>query len=302
MALILGSDHQGETIASSVTGADVVPLGMQRLYTIELVLRMVQLKQEALYTALGQSDVFKNIIQLVKIYPWNNFMQLKVITMCEEIFENCENEEFKKNFLETSGIGKSLVEMGGEASFKMNSERLIRNGYMGLVVSISNKLVKRFKGTDTKAEDATVVEYLDNCGEEWRAFVDDELAISNANDQKTLGGSSKPDDPGSEDGDTNIDVQMDAIMRRFSNFNSMLNNNNDDTTNDDDNDTDDTSGTDDKGISPDASDVMKIEKVELKVLEPLEEEFIDNSYWKVTKPEAEEEDIDYEALYAELES
>lgn len=150
-------------------------------------------------------------------------MQLKVITMCEEILENCENEEFKKDFLEGSGIGKSLVAMGAEASFKMNSERLIRNGYMGLVVSVSNKLVKRFKGTTNKPEDATVVEYLDNVGEEWRAFVDDELANSNTNDNKTLGGSTKPDDGGSEGGDdhdpNNIDDQMEKIMQRFSNFN-----------------------------------------------------------------------------------
>lgn len=302
MATILGSDHEGDTIASSVTGADVVPLGMQRLYTVELVLRMIQLKQEALYTAMGRSEVFKNIIQLVKIYPWNNFMQLKVITMCEDIFENCEDEQFKKDFLESSGIGKSLVEMGAEASFKMNSERLIRNGYMGLVVSVSNKLVKRFKGTDTKPEDATVVEYLDNCGEEWRAFVDDELANSNANDSKTLGGSSKPDDQGSEEGGDNIDVQMDAIMRRFSNFNSMLNNNNNNDDNDDGDEAEDSTTTEGTGESVDASDVMKIEKVELKVIEPLKEEFIDNSFWNVTKPDPQGDDIDYDALYAELEA
>ena len=143
---------------------------------------------------MGRSDIFANIIQLVKMYPWNNFMQLKVITMCEDILENCDNEDFKRDFLESSGIGKTLVEMGNEAMFKMQSERLIRNGYMGLVVSVSNKLVKRFKGTEIKPEDGIVVEYLDNCGEEWRAFVDDELANSNANDSKTLGGSSKPDD------------------------------------------------------------------------------------------------------------
>jgi len=27
-----------------------------------------------------------------KEYPWNNFMQLKVITLSEEVLENCENE------------------------------------------------------------------------------------------------------------------------------------------------------------------------------------------------------------------
>ena len=47
---------------------------------------------------------------------------------------------------------------------------------------------------------------------------------------------------------------------------------------------------------------MAIEKVELKVIEPLEKEFIDNSYWNVTKPDPEEDDIDYDALYDELEA
>lgn len=65
---------------------------MQRLYTIELVLKMVQLKSEVLYTTMGRSTIFGNIMALVQKYPWNNFMQLKVITMCEEILENCEND------------------------------------------------------------------------------------------------------------------------------------------------------------------------------------------------------------------
>lgn len=47
---------------------------------------------------------------------------------------------------------------------------------------------------------------------------------------------------------------------------------------------------------------MAIEKVELKVIEPLEKEFIDNSYWNVTKSDPEEDDIDYDALYDELEA
>jgi hypothetical protein len=183
---------------------------------------MVQLKKEALYTSMGRSKVFFNIMELVKQYPWNNFMHLKVTNMCDEILENCDNETFKKDFLESSAIGKALVAMGAEPSFEMNSGRLIRSGYMSLVVSVSNKLIKKFKGTSTKPEDATVVEYLDNVGEEWRAFVDDELANSNINDNKTLGGSTKPDgDGGSEGGDdpNNIDDQMEKIMQRFSNFN-----------------------------------------------------------------------------------
>jgi hypothetical protein len=213
-------------IRSSVTDQEYVPLGQQRLYTIELVLRMVQLKKEALYDGLGASKIFFNIMELVKQYPWNNFMQLKVINISDEILDNCENEGFKKAFLDGSGIGKALVDMATEASYTMTTGRQIRNGYMALVVSISNKLVKKFKGTGTTGtgttgtEDATVVEYLDNVGEEWRAFVDDELANSNTNNNKTLGGSTKIDDGENSNGDDpNYDDQMEKIMQRFTNFN-----------------------------------------------------------------------------------
>lgn len=66
IATVLQADHEGATIQSSVNEAHYVPLGQQRLHTIELVLRMVQLKKDALYTALGRSAAFANIMVLVK--------------------------------------------------------------------------------------------------------------------------------------------------------------------------------------------------------------------------------------------
>jgi hypothetical protein len=57
-----------------------------------------------------------------------------------DVLDNCENVQFKKDFLNSSGIGKAIVEMSEKASFTMESERLIRNGYMALVVNIANKL------------------------------------------------------------------------------------------------------------------------------------------------------------------
>lgn len=92
---VLQNDYEGEKIKSSVTDEDYVPLGQQRLYTIELVLRIIQLKKEPIYDALGESKVFLNIMRLVKQYPWNNFMQLKVIAISDEILDNCELETFK---------------------------------------------------------------------------------------------------------------------------------------------------------------------------------------------------------------
>ena len=99
---------------------------------------------------------------------------------------------------------------------------------------------------------------------------------------------------------------MEKIMQRFSHFNTMLANNSQQDDDDDDGDEAEDACTGDEdskaGISQDVSDVMKVEKVELKAEEPLEEEFIDNSYWKITKDKTDDDDIDYDSLYAELES
>lgn len=66
IAVILQDDHDGDKINSSVTNVEFVPLGQQRLRTVELVLNLVKLKKEVLYQSLGRSDIFKNIISLVK--------------------------------------------------------------------------------------------------------------------------------------------------------------------------------------------------------------------------------------------
>jgi hypothetical protein len=51
-----------------------------------------------------------------------------------EVIEKSDNEQFRADFLTTSGIGPALVEMGEKAKFKMESDREIRNGFMNLVV------------------------------------------------------------------------------------------------------------------------------------------------------------------------
>jgi len=235
---ILRSDHEGVKIQGSITDVQYVPLGQQRLLTVELVYKLLQVRHAGIYAAFDKgSSVFKNIIELVKTYQWNNFLQLKVMNMFEEVLDNCENVDFKKKFLVASGIGQALVEMGEKAEFKMESERMIRNGYMGLVVNISNKLQKKYEGVQS----TTIVEYLDNVGEEWRAFVNGELKNSNEKNNMQLGGTStnKNADEDEEKEDSNYDVQMEKIMARFTNFNSILSqgSSNDDDDEEDDDDT-----------------------------------------------------------------
>ena len=93
---------------------------------------------------------------------------------------------------------------------------------MGLVIAVSTKLQTRYDPVDKeKPEDTVIIEYLDNCGEEWRVFVDDEYKKSPENNNKTLGGcTTKPQEDDEEGG--GYDVQMEKIMQRFTNFNSIL--------------------------------------------------------------------------------
>ena len=78
---ILRADHKGTLTRLAVCDTDFVPLGPQRLNTVELVSKMIQLKKEPIFTSLMGSQIFSNIMALVKNYPWNNFLQLKVINL-----------------------------------------------------------------------------------------------------------------------------------------------------------------------------------------------------------------------------
>jgi len=212
--------------------------------------------------------------------------------------------------------------MGDKAFFKMESERKIRTGYMGLVVTISNKFQKKYELIQNmeKPESTNIVDYLDSVGEEWRAFVDVELKKSNERNNKTLGGSTtkSSNEEDEEKEDSNYDVQMEKIMARFTNFNSILSqgsSNDDDDDDDDDDDTQDdkedkfeeeddkqNSGRPDTPqLARDTSDQgVKVQNVELKVPEPLVHDFIDNNFWRVDTPTNDLPDID--DLLAELEA
>lgn len=97
---ILRADHTGDKTRLSVCDTDFVPLGPQRLNTVELVSKMIQLKKEPIFSGLMQSQIFSNIMTLVKNYPWNNFLQLKVINLFEQVFSHIDHTAFKTHVLE----------------------------------------------------------------------------------------------------------------------------------------------------------------------------------------------------------
>lgn len=164
---------------------------------------------------------------------------------------------------------------------------------MALVINIANKLQKKYEANSTDNSDQGVYEYLDSVGEEWRAFCDDELKKSNENNSKTLGGcTSRKDEEEDENNDSSYDVQMEKIMARFTNFNQILSQNsgNDDDddeeeedNNDDSNnyDEDDEDGRKSETTANSSDSGLKIEKVELKEPQILQQEFIDNTFWSL---------------------
>jgi hypothetical protein len=78
-------------------------------------LNIIRLGKESLQEALNNSEIFGNIMELVKNYPWNNFLQLKVINICNEVVTVNQDAEFRTKFLEKSGMAKACIEMQEKA-------------------------------------------------------------------------------------------------------------------------------------------------------------------------------------------
>ena len=153
---------------------------------------------------------------LVENYPWNNFLQLKVIAMFEEIFEN-GTSEFKQQALTKSRIVDTLVKLGGESGFNHNSNRRIRHGHMSIVIKISN-LIQKNKEKEGVREFLQALENPDS----WRNFVDGELQKSNETNNKNLGGQQPRNPIEEDDNDKDYEMDMEKIMAKFSSFNSSM--------------------------------------------------------------------------------
>jgi hypothetical protein len=78
---------------------------------------------------------------MIELYPWNNFLQLKVQALYEEIFESA-NATFRRKVLDKSEIVDTLIRLGSGNQFEHQSKRHIRHGYMALVTRLGNLIQK----------------------------------------------------------------------------------------------------------------------------------------------------------------
>jgi hypothetical protein len=110
--------------------------------------------------------------------------------------------------------------MADEVNYTYKSERVLRNGFMGFVVKLSN-LIKRRAEVDRLTE--LVPEQLNST--EWRLFTNGELDKSNTNNNKSLGGHSRSLPDEEEEDEPPIDVNMERIMARFNTYSQLVSQN-----------------------------------------------------------------------------
>jgi len=96
--------HPKEEFASSYESRTIIPLGSLRLKIIEFVHLMLKLNKTSIIEALADTDIFSQISDLVETYPWNNFLQLKVIAIYEEVLDTIDDKS-RNIILKKSNIG-----------------------------------------------------------------------------------------------------------------------------------------------------------------------------------------------------
>ena len=164
---IIEQEGPKEEIKSTFNERSSRPLGLLRLRAVELLQQIASLKKTSLAKSLLSSGVSENLVNLIKAYPWNNFLQLRVQMFLDELLDNEElTSDEKFTLLKQSSLTQSLVTMSKDASVEFASGFAVRHGYMGFVTKIAN-LINKLADNGLKDQD-TAAEVFD---EDWNSFV-----------------------------------------------------------------------------------------------------------------------------------
>lgn len=153
---------------------------------------------------------------------------------------------------------------------------------MALVTKLGN-LIQKFK------ENPEVSKYLNSLPnqDEWKQFVEGELKRSNETNNKNLGGQQPRSSMDEDDDSKDYEMNMEKIMAKFSNFNTGMSNksnNDDDEEEEEETEINKNQDEEDKEKHEYYDDEQKAEgKIDTEPmlsLEPLDQEFVDQTYWK----------------------
>eukprot|EP00347_Sterkiella_histriomuscorum_P000595 403375243 len=265
----------------------IVPLGRLRLKIIEFIRQLTCLNNPALLSYLVDSTILSDITELVLQYPWNNFLQLTVIQIFQDLLDNCEDPEVKVAALRSSQITQKLVSTIDKTEFEFGSQRLMRHGYMGLVIKIAN-LIEQHK------DDEDIGEYLEEFCDSWPKFFENEVCVRNLINSKQLGNRNNQDnnsDEDDEDQDLKFHTSDNLLAQGYQLYQTGKDDDDEDEEDNDDhntatynlNDDEDQNQHDHVQVHNHHYPMKQIEtKVnELEAAQNLHHGFVDNNYWKV---------------------
>lgn len=66
---------------------------------------MIKLNKEPILEALAKTPYFSKISSLLESFPWNNFLQLKIVDLYDEIMTTGISKGFREVILPSSHIG-----------------------------------------------------------------------------------------------------------------------------------------------------------------------------------------------------
>lgn len=232
--------------------------------------------------ALIETQILQILLGLVQQHQWNNILQLKTMSIFEDLLESDKTASNKVLVIKDSDILVKIVDMARMPNHRFaQSERLVRAGYMGFVVKLANLIIK------TADRDKLAEQGLEFSAD-WQDFVTGELEQSNSTNAKSLGGRPRSNEKEEEE-DTTFDVSMEKIMTRFNTFNSLMS-----TSSHNDEDEEEETHEDDIPYEEpaEAEEIVPttftpktyVEKhidVQVPSERELENQFTDASYWKV---------------------
>jgi hypothetical protein len=89
----------GANLSGTMQEEQLEPLGSYRLMIARLVYQILKMDHATLNEELLSNDVFIALSNLIKKHPWNNFFQLRIISIYEEVLQNSKNAEFRLKVL-----------------------------------------------------------------------------------------------------------------------------------------------------------------------------------------------------------
>lgn len=103
------SKTPGYQVAGAMVEGNIEPLGQYRLALTRLCQLILKMNKDELNREMLNNDIFRNLSNLIKKHPWNNFFQLRIISIYEEILEHSKNAQFRQEVLKSSQIVDTIL-------------------------------------------------------------------------------------------------------------------------------------------------------------------------------------------------